>query len=497
MPVSPETFGRLTDSDEDEKAVDMADYATPATPGFVPLAAPAAQPAPTTAPTPAPVAAPQLAVKPYRDMQRELDASPYPEQIQQGYEGQLEAQKFRAEAIKDTARAESEAIRAANELRAQQAEELQRQQQMQREALMEADQGVKDAHLLAQYPNMSLEEIKSRQQVLADPDAPREAKAAAKSALDRAGEIDPGRLMGSTSNKLIAILASAIGGVGAGLSGGPNYALQSIQNAIQDDINAQRERFASAKEAAASKRTEYNLLRQQGHDDLEATRLMQHTKLQGLLGKIDEVRARGQGAEKSAELDVLGEQLRTEQAKIQQQLVQDRIAQKAALQGRVDQNRAANIKMQATAAPRRIAGNLEFDPNASNADIKEAKAIAAGSASLRKNAARLRDMAKKGFSWSKSERAIAAQRLEMLIPQLSQMSGSGAPQKEEAERMIKALKNPTQFNVADVERTWNTLVSDIESDINAKLEPYGARIPAQLSESEQRSGIKGAQPYRR
>jgi hypothetical protein len=56
-------------------------------------------------------------------------------------------------------------------------------------------------------------------------------------------KIDPGRYWSSmdTGNKVQAALALALGGIGAGLSGGPNHALGIINKAIDADIDAQKE----------------------------------------------------------------------------------------------------------------------------------------------------------------------------------------------------------------------------------------------------------------
>jgi hypothetical protein len=56
-------------------------------------------------------------------------------------------------------------------------------------------------------------------------------------------QIKQGNYWGSmdTGGKVMAGLAMALGGIGAGMTGGPNYALQIINKAIEDDLDAQKE----------------------------------------------------------------------------------------------------------------------------------------------------------------------------------------------------------------------------------------------------------------
>lgn len=60
-------------------------------------------------------------------------------------------------------------------------------------------------------------------------------------------EIDPQRLMGSmqTGQKVSAVIGMLLGGIGAGLTRGPNYAVETLNKAIDQDIEAQRSKKQS------------------------------------------------------------------------------------------------------------------------------------------------------------------------------------------------------------------------------------------------------------
>lgn len=70
-------------------------------------------------------------------------------------------------------------------------------------------------------------------------------------------KVDPNRLWNkaSTGQKIVggifAGLGLALGGIGAGMTKGPNYAMEIIQSAINRDIDAQKEEIQNAKDGAA------------------------------------------------------------------------------------------------------------------------------------------------------------------------------------------------------------------------------------------------------
>ena len=81
-------------------------------------------------------------------------------------------------------------------------------------------------------------------------------------------------------------------------------------------------------------------------------------------------------------------------------------------------------------------------------------------------------MALSGADLSPTQRKKAAAMMEALIPQMSQLYGSGAPQEKEAERMMDSLVNPTHYTVVDTAEIWKNHLTNLRNITNAALKPY-------------------------
>lgn len=128
-------------------------------------------------------------------------------------------------------------------------------------AMQLADHNIKAAYaeseLMDKYPGITVEEARHYQSVLDSPNTAPEQKLRAQAALKKAQEIDPERVFGdSTGRKVMAAIGMALGAYGAALARTPNYAMEIIQNAIEQDIAAQREKFASKRDGARAMRAE-------------------------------------------------------------------------------------------------------------------------------------------------------------------------------------------------------------------------------------------------
>jgi len=77
-----------------------------------------------------------------------------------------------------------------------------------------------------------------------------------------AREVDPDRLLSSGGAKVGSAIAMALGAMGSALSGGPNYAMQIIQSAIDRDIKAQEVELAKAGKAVGMAQNEVGMARQ-------------------------------------------------------------------------------------------------------------------------------------------------------------------------------------------------------------------------------------------
>lgn len=168
-------------------------------------------------------------------------------------------------------------------------------------ALNQAEMKLAKVGKRAQYANLSLDEIE-RLEGIANDNSGRylpEQKRAAQLALKRASEIDPNRLLNSsTKNKVLAVLATTLGAAGTAMSGGrnPNFGMQLIQDAIDRDIMAQKFAFENADRTYQRERSLYADLRANFETETQAMNAQRSM----LLGSA-EMLARKYGAVTQAE----------------------------------------------------------------------------------------------------------------------------------------------------------------------------------------------------
>lgn len=119
-----------------------------------------------------------------------------------------------------------------------------------------------------------------------------------------------------------------------------------------------------------------------------------------------------------------------------------------------------------------------IDPNRppEDAEIAKAQEIVSDAAGLMTTLEQMGQMAKKGSTWSPTDRATAARRLMAMGPQLSNTFGSGAPSKEQLDETADKILNPTEANLADVEQFFDTFTSDMRSLTNARIRPYNVQV---------------------
>lgn len=176
-------------------------------------------------------------------------------------------------------------------------------------AVQEAQRRYQESLEDARYAGISPDKRRELQAILSDKATSTEQKALAKRELDKASSIDPDQYLGSAGKKITAAIAVALGAYGAALTGGPNTAMQIIQQAIQNNLAAQKERFAkrereadSARQGVSDARNQYANQRQQEID--EYARGLEMTKL-----KIDQILAGTESADALARADALKAQI--------------------------------------------------------------------------------------------------------------------------------------------------------------------------------------------
>lgn len=86
----------------------------------------------------------------------------------------------------------------------------------------------------------------------------------------------------STSQKIGNAIALIIGGIGAGLTHGPNLAYQSLQKAIEDDVQSQKDNIGTKKSLLSENLAKYKDMRMAEH----ATMMQMNAMTQGQIAQI-------------------------------------------------------------------------------------------------------------------------------------------------------------------------------------------------------------------
>lgn len=171
------------------------------------------------------------------------------------------------------------------------------------ESTLLAEQSVADADLEAKRQAMQVDYQNARQaqmeklQTLTDKYA--------------SAEIDPQKYWNSrnTGQKVLAGIGMFLSGIGSGLAGGPNQAIGVINNAIDRDIDAQKENLAKAGGAVAKQQSLLSVMRDQFGDDAAAMAGTRLSMRQNALDQINVLKTRAAGPEKKAQLDQLAAEL--------------------------------------------------------------------------------------------------------------------------------------------------------------------------------------------
>ncbi len=173
-----------------------------------------------------------------------------------------------------------------------------------------ANVSLDEARKLSRYHRLSLEEIQQYEATLKDPDASPKQQLAAKKSLAKAEEINPGRFWDSRPAwaKVMGVLAIAFGENLRSKIGGPNVALQIINDAIDKDISAQMHKAKKRGYAVRDAQNYVELLRAQFRD--EKSQMLAARQLMGeeIQTKINGVLQMSQMGGQRAQLDLLAQQ---------------------------------------------------------------------------------------------------------------------------------------------------------------------------------------------
>lgn len=128
----------------------------------------------------------------------------------------------------------------------------------------------------------------------------------------RSMTVDPDRRSGG--DRVTGAIASLLGGIGSGITGGPNHAVQIIQHAIDRDVEAQRSNVANAQHGTAAAQTAYQLARDQGASEREAENLHMGFEYRKAADEVERLAALTGSQEAMDEATIVAERLRAQGA---------------------------------------------------------------------------------------------------------------------------------------------------------------------------------------
>lgn len=130
----------------------------------------------------------------------------------------------------------------------------------------------------------------------------------------RSMTVDPDRRSGG--DRITGAIASLLGGIGSGITGGPNHAVQIIQHAIDRDVEAQRSNVANAQHGTAAAQTAYQLARDQGASEREAEAMHMGFEYRRAADEMERLAALTGSSEAIDEARIRAEELRAHGAQL-------------------------------------------------------------------------------------------------------------------------------------------------------------------------------------
>lgn len=153
--------------------------------------------------------------------------------------------------------------------------------------------------------------------------------------------------------KLVGALAIAIGGMVSARGGGPNYALQIVNQGIERDLQEQREQLSRKKETLASYVNDLDRLRVEHKDEDQAAMLYRAQRLEEFRLKLEEVATKYKGTKQASQAAQTIGAIEQQQGQLTQQMAQQDAAQRyqqLGIESQVAGQRAASQAAQIKAA---------------------------------------------------------------------------------------------------------------------------------------------------
>lgn len=129
--------------------------------------------------------------------------------------------------------------------------------------------------------------------------------------LEKNSEVDPGRFYGrvGTLGSIVAAISQALGAYASAKGGGPNFAMQIIENSINRDIQAQRDNIANKRSTLAEKRNGIAMFRQKIGDEDAAIAAEEMRQLKTAQLKLEQLSTKAQSQTAKQNANILMAQL--------------------------------------------------------------------------------------------------------------------------------------------------------------------------------------------
>jgi hypothetical protein len=328
------------------------------------------------------------------------------------------------------------------------------------EAVASAKKNYNEALEDAKYAGIPREKRLELQAIVNNPNATTVQKASAKAQLEKASQIDPDQVLGTAGAKITAAIAMVLGGIGSGLTGGPNYAIQIIQQAIQDNIGAQKHRFAKKEREAEKAEANIDKTKAEFSED-KANALREYgIGLEMAKMKLGKITAGLSGGEAMAKAKELEAQITEEAAKNSLALehqargayLQSQIAQGQIMTNQAEMQERRVEKAAAAAAEATGAEALEgyvftgkTTPTKPALDrAQKAAGVKASGNALLDEAIRMREKYGSEHGGGKVQSRMEVLQSQ-IITMIGQMSDAGVIQPSEVERFQKSVGDITEM----------------------------------------------------
>ena len=293
-------------------------------------------------------------------------------------------------------------------------------------------------------------------------------------------KVDPSRLWSnaSTGSKISAGIGLILGGLGAGLTGGPNQALQVINRLVDQDIDAQKTELGK-------KQTLYSMNLQKFRDANTAYAATKAQLAAGLQGKLaSAAAAMGTQQAKASEMQA-NAQINLYRQQLNQQVAQAQTAR--AVLGHIGKTGDVSYAGYLPEKQREDALNRAV-PGFGLATTKEAAAKANELVTTTKAGVdminQLKSFANKtGSSISPNDKADAETLSRMIMGQIREgVLGPGTVNDAERAILEKIVANPTNvFQMSSTAKTTlDRIINTLETKQRIGLTQYGLKPPAKL-----------------